>query len=170
MKYSIKLIFTVSLVVMVTVASCSPRQSSDCQPTVSRLLSKENLRTFIVRGFIVRYAMLISSDTRLIRHSLKGISSFTISFSENDMESRSIFTRINKGLKEKKYSSIMEVIESDSRIAVKALEEKGRIKEMVVLINDQSSFVCITMKGHIDPVSFLKFVETVTSGKKSKQV
>lgn len=170
MKKSIYILIALLFGIEVVTASCSPREDIESKPVLARLLYQEDLRTFTVPGFLVRYAMLVSEDTRRVRPALKGVNSFTISISEDVKDSRSVFTRINSGLNKRNYINIMEVIDNESRITVKALEHKGRIREMVVLIDDKSSIVCFSMRGRIDPANFLKFVETVTNEKASKRV
>ncbi len=170
MKKSIYILIALLLGLEVVTASCTAREEFETKPVLARLLYQEDLRTFTVPGFLVRYAMLVSEDTRRVRPALKGVNSFTISISEDVKDSQSVFSRINAGLNRRNYINIMEIIDNESRITVKALEHKGRIREMVVLIDDKSSIVCFSMRGRIDPANFLKFVETITSERETKRV
>jgi len=42
------------------------------------------------------------------------------------------------------------------------LEKDGNIREMVIIIDDNSSFVCLGVKGNINPDSFMQLVTNLT--------
>jgi hypothetical protein len=170
MKNSIKLIVTLGLILVVTLGSCNPRKESRTTPIVNKLLFQEDLRSFRIPGFLVRYVMLVSEETRKIRPVLVGVNSFTISISEDLKDSQGVFMRINSELNSSNYTNIMEVIESTSRITIKALERNGLIREMVILIDDDSSFICLAIRGRIDPENFIKLVNNLANDKDFKKV
>jgi hypothetical protein len=165
MKRSVIVLVIMALVLLVTVGGCSPSKENTLSPTINKLLYKEDLRSFRIPGFLVKYAMMISKETRQIRPALRGVSAFTISISENIKDSQSIFKRINNKLIDSNYSSIMEVIDSESSITIKALEQKGIIREMVILVNDDSSIICFALRGRISPNNFIKLVDNLANQK-----
>ncbi|MFP4556458.1 MAG: DUF4252 domain-containing protein [Bacteroidales bacterium] len=146
------------ILISVSFGNCTQKSRSENQPIIKGLLKQENMRSYSIPAFLVKSAMLISKDTRSIRSALNGAKSFTISIYENIEEAAGAYTRINSGLKAGNYSSIIEVIEGDSKMTIKTLEHNGVIKEMVIIINDQSSFVCFSVKGSINPDSILEAV------------
>jgi hypothetical protein len=166
MKKSLQILLTLAFSLLVTMASCSTKSQSNQKPVLSQILYQEDIRSFKLPGFLVRYVMLISEETCMIRPALKGVTSFTISISEDMKDSRNVFARINERLRKANYNSFMEVIDSDSRITIKALEKNGRIREMVIIIDDSSSFVCLGVKGNINPENFMQLVTNFTEDSK----
>ncbi|MDY0253999.1 MAG: DUF4252 domain-containing protein [Tenuifilaceae bacterium] len=162
MKKSIHILLTLAFTLLVTLASCSPKADVNEKPILSQILHQEDIRSFKVPGFLVRHAMRVSEETRMIRPALKGITSVTISISEDLADPKNVFTRINARLNKANYCSFMEVIDNDSRITIKALEKDGNIREMVIIIDDNSSFVCLGVKGNINPDSFMQLVTNLT--------
>lgn len=160
MKTPIKntVILIALILLSVTFGNCSQKNTSESKPILKGLLRQENMRSYSIPAFFVKSAMLISKDTRSIRPALNGARSFTISIYENADNAADAFLRINAGLKAGNYSSIIEVIESDSKVTIQTLEHNGSIKEMVIIINDQSSFMCFSVKGNLSPDSILEVV------------
>lgn len=159
MKTHLKVMILVILLGSGINVSCSPNPNN--RSAIKKLLVKENVRTFTIPGFIARYAMLATSDTREIRPLLKGVRSLTISISDDLRDSFNVFARVNNGLKSKNYSTIMEVIEKDSRIIVKVLEDEGDIKDLVVIISELDSFVCFSMQGTISPENLTRVIASL---------
>jgi hypothetical protein len=162
MKNLIKLALTISLILVLCIASGSVRKEHNSKPVLSSVLYKENLKTYKIPGFLVRYAMLITEDSRRIRPALKGVSSINISITEGVNNSKSVFTRINNTLSENNYLNILEIIDPKSQIVVKTLENNNIIREMVLMINDDSTIVCISIKGKISPENLLKVITELT--------
>ena len=170
MKKSIPFIFSLALLLMVSSASCSPKESSNTRPVLRHILSQEDVRAYVLPGFLVRYAMLVTEETRQIRPALRGVSSFTLSITENLRDAKNVFTRLNLKLKAANYCNYMEVIDSDGKITIKALERDGHIREIVIIVNDNESLVCIGLRGDIDPENLLLLVSNFAQDSKSIKV
>lgn len=167
MKKAIQIFAVLTLTLVTTAVCCAPRTLGKGRPILSQLLYQEDVRAFKLPGFLVRYAMLATEETRKIRPTLKGMTSITISLQEDMKNSGEVFERICSRLNRANYSSYIEVIDNHSRIAIKALEKDGKIKEMVIIIDDNSSFICLGIKGNIYPESFIQLVSNFTEDSKS---
>lgn len=164
MKTNLKYMILVVLMVFAGLnVSCTPRNEQ--RSSIKKLLLNENIRTFTIPGFIARYAMLATNETRELRPALRGVRKFTISIADNLNDSKNVFTRISKGLNKSSYNTIVEIIESESRLLVKVLENEGEIKDIVIIINDCDSFVCLSMQGRMNPEDLNQFIASLANNK-----
>lgn len=159
----------ISLVIVIIIAglnsSCTANHNNNFKPVVKKLLNDVEIRSFTLPGFLVKYAMLASHETRQLRPALKGVSSFTIAINENLNDSFNLFSRINNELANYNYLTLLEIIDSEANVLIKALEADGEIKELVMIINEQDSFVCISMRGNINPECLTQVLANFTDNK-----
>jgi hypothetical protein len=159
MKNFIKISIIILLTLFLSGASGAVQENS--KPVLSKILVGEQLKSYKIPGFLARYALLITEDTRKLRPMFKGVSSISVSVAEDLKDSNRVFNRINSQLSSNNYTSILEVVDSESSIVVKLLEQNDTIRELVFMINDNSSFICISLKGRISTENLLNVVSTL---------
>lgn len=101
--------------------------------------------------------MLFNAETRKIQPLLKGVTSATFALSNSNNASE-IFERIENSLNLFGYEDLLEVIGSKSKITIKQLKQGSIIKELVLLINDTESILCLSMRGKITNEELLEVV------------
>ena len=98
MKAKYKLFATIVFAFAITVVSCSSSYNKKGKPIATNLLRSEQISTYTIPGFLFRYAMLATSETRELRPAFKGVSSVSISVSNDQNPSCKKFARINSTL------------------------------------------------------------------------
>ena len=146
------------LIILIPVMGCSSNNKDYNKPLVKGLLYNEQLSSYSIPAFLVRGVLLLTEDTRRITPALKGVRSITFSINEDVQNPNLVFSRLNDGLNAGNYTSIVEIINEDSRVTIKMLERNNYVREMVVLINDYKSIICISMKGRFVPKNILEVV------------
>lgn len=127
------------------------------RPIMRKLLRGEQIRAITVPGFLIRYIMLFDAETREIQPLLKGVTSATFALSNNN-NAPGIFERIGNSLGLFGYENLLDVIDSDSKITIRQLKQRNRIKELVFLINEAESVICLSMRGKITNEGLLEVV------------
>jgi hypothetical protein len=165
MKAYVKVLFVVVVIIAGLNVSCTANHNHNSRPILKKLLNREDIRSFTLPGFLVKYAMLASYETRQLRPALKGVSSFTISINENFSDSFNLFSRINNELASYNYSTLIEIIDCEANVLIKVLEMEGEIRELVMIINEKDTFVCISMQGNINPEGLSQALEYIADNK-----
>jgi non-homologous end joining protein Ku len=163
MKTIIKISIIFSLAFLLTGANGAVQLNS--KPTFTKILVREQLKAYTIPGFLARYVLLFNEDTRKIRPILKGVSSITVSLSDEMKDSHQVFSRINSQLNNSDYTNILEVIDSESCIVIKSLENDNIIRELVLMINDNSSIICISLKGKISTENIFEVLNSLSGNR-----
>lgn len=137
--------------------ACSSHSGDNSKPKLGELLKREQIRAVTVPNFLIRYLMLFNAETRKIQPLLKGVTSATFALSNSNNASE-IFERIENSLNLFGYEDLLEVIGSKSKITIKQLKQGSIIKELVLLINDTESILCLSMRGKITNEELLEVV------------
>ena len=157
---------TILLACFAVILSITPSEKSEqrAKPVAEQTLAKNSLRSLTVPGFLLRSVLIVNEDARKFRNGLKGVSSITFSINEDVLNSQDKFLSINSMLSENSYKTIVEIIDANSSIVIRSLEESGKIRELVLLIIDSNSIICMSMRGYICPN---RLIETLASFAKS---
>ena len=139
------------LLVGIAFSSCSYADNAKEKPIFDRLILSENVTTFKIPAFIVRYVLRFTDEGDELRNALSGTTSFRFAITENARDTEGIFDRINSKLNVSRYTNLMEINDGKSKITIKYLESKEKIREIVFLVSDSESFVCFSIKGRISP-------------------
>lgn len=156
MRKSLRIVIIFCLGFMLLQA-CSSDSGVNSKPMLGELLKREQIRAVTVPNFLIRYLMLFNAETRKIQPLLKGVSSATFALSNSNNASE-IFERIENSLILFGYEDLLEVIDSESKITIKQLKRGSIIKELIFLINDTESVICLSIRGKITNEELLRFV------------
>ncbi len=151
-----RLLQMITLVVMLSgmiFTSCTFADNQTSKPIFDKLIRKENVRTFKIPAFVVRYVLFITEEDRSVYKALKGTTSFRVAIVDNVNDSKGIFERVNHELNENNYLNLADIQDKESKITIKLIEDNDIIREIVFLISDKDSFICFSMKGKISAES-----------------
>ncbi len=133
--------------------SCTYAENQNSKPIFDKLIRKENVRTFKIPAFVVRYMLFFTEEGRYACKALKGTTSFRVALVDNINDSKGIFERVNHELKVNNYLNLVDIQDNDSKITIKLIEDNNIIREIVFLISDRDSFICFSVKGRISAES-----------------
>jgi hypothetical protein len=139
------------------------------KPLFSLILEDEGIDSYHIPVFLVKFALWFSEDSESIVPLFKGSRTINLAvFEKTDIDRKcsDCYNRICKSLESSSYCDLIKIIDSDSRITIKALLNESIIRELVVLIHDNDNFVAISMTGRIDPKSI---AETIAKLNKYKE-
>lgn len=143
------LLIVALLVGLTLLQACSKQQVKPDAISARKVLKNEDIRAITLPGFFVRYVMLFDKELRQFTSSLKDVSSVTFALS-NSSQAEIAFNRVNNKLKLNSFEDLLEVIDSDAKIAIKQRKDDNTIEEIVLLVNDDESFICMAIKGSIN--------------------
>lgn len=126
--------------------------SENSKPIFSQLLENEDIESFQIPTFLVQYVLSFDEDMQKIKPFFKGSRFINISFCEKEnMNFKQTYSRLLNQLDYSNYKSLTEIIDNHTRISIKALINEKYIRELVVLLIEEDSFIAISMTGKIDP-------------------
>lgn len=154
------------MILAISVISCSSSYNKKGRPIATNLFRSEQVTTYTIPGFLIRYAMLATSETRELRPAFKGVSSVSIAVSDPKIHCNSLFSKINFTLNSHNYNTLLEIIDDHSNVTLKVLLEENRVRELVILIEDEKSLVCVSVRGKIDPKNFSYVFDNINNRKR----
>jgi len=150
------------------IGSCiNPPESNNTKPVFSKILEEEGIDSYNIPVFLVKLALNFSDESESIMPLFKGSRSISLAILDDHRHNYlQSYKRICNSLELSSYSDLVNIIDSDSRITIKALLHESIIRELVVLIHDKDNFVAISMTGRINPRDI---AEAITKLNKSKK-
>ena len=161
MKNLISIILISMLLPMVGLSSNHP-DNQNTKPRFANILESEGIDNYQIPTFLVKFAINFCDESDDILPFFKGSRSVNIAICEgNPRKYDESFKRICKSLELLSYQNFVEIIDGDSKITIKALFNDKIIRELVILIHDNDSFVAVSMNGRIDPKNIAESVKNL---------
>ncbi len=136
---------------------------SNSKPIFTYLLENEGIDTYKIPTFLVRYVLSFDKDGQDLKPIFNGTRFINIAFCERSIKNyNGIFSRICNNLEVSSYKNLVEIIDKEAKITIKALIDNKTIREIVILIVEEDSFIALSMTGKIDSHKFVQALSKIS--------
>lgn len=165
----ILLILTIVSVLPLIALSMNPPEVTNTKPVLSSLLQGEGIDCYHIPAFLVKFVLSTSDDAEDIQPLFNGTRFINIAVCDIGVKDYSeSYNCVCRGLDLSSYINLVDIVDNTSKITIKALLNNDFIKELVILIKDEDSFIAMSMTGKIDPNSIASTIAKLNKTKPDK--
>ncbi|MHC1704632.1 MAG: DUF4252 domain-containing protein [Tenuifilaceae bacterium] len=157
-------IILVSIILLPNI--CFSRNEIDktnTKPIFTNLLENEGIDTYRIPTFLVKYILSFDKEAQEVKPLFNGSRFINFAICERSKKNyNGIFSRICDNLEVSSYKNLVEITDKESKITIKALIDNEKIREIVMLIVDDDSFIALSMTGKIDSREFVESLSIIS--------
>lgn len=136
------------------------------KPVFTKILENEKIDSYRIPTFLIKYVLSFDEDAEDIRPLFNGSHFINFAIYENLPNSYSqIVTSIMNELDKASYTTLIQIVEKNSKVTIRAMVDNDVIRELVVLICDDDEFVALSMTGRMDKNELGKTIAKLNKSK-----
>lgn len=150
MKKSIIILIVITLIPCISIG-LNPFGPEKTKPVFSKIIESEGIDSYRIPTFLIRFALNFDEEGQQLMPLFNGSRFINFAISENNnVENEQSYLRLRNQLDKSSYKSLIDIVDKDAKLSIKALVDNNIIREFVILINDENSLIAISMTGKIN--------------------
>ncbi|MBN1117561.1 MAG: DUF4252 domain-containing protein [Bacteroidales bacterium] len=149
----------ISLLIAVTILiPCFAGTPDNFRQFYRKYKSDKGVINFTVPGFVVKLATIKQDEET--KEILSNISSVKLFIKEENTQN--LFNAANQAISNSSYKALLVVKDGSSNVKIAAKMDGDQIKQFIILVEDEESFVAIQVRGKFNEKTLQRIIEEVS--------